>query len=330
MAKTRTNNFDAGPEDDSGGHPEQEAIGKFFTGELADEENRKVEQHLAGCDHCRQELATHVRFASVAITDEELQLLETSPRLTIDEQVRQIVRLFPEEPFEPMISRRSVWEWLNDVLVSPALAPVVAVAMVIIVSLAAMQGNKIYQQQRLATELAQGFSALRSEWLVTSEDFRPGSGFESSPFSRPRGATPSADSNAAVQAFRKALQRDPDNREAKLGLAIFYSFSGQLFLADSVLQILLARDATDAEAWNQLGLVRARAGNFEEALAAFASALRHQPRYAEAAFNRALVLTQLGRKLEAAQAWQDYLTLDAESDWAIAARARLAALTRDD
>ncbi len=320
MAKAQTYKLEIEPEDEgSGDHPEVEDIGKFFTGELTGKACREVEQHLAGCDRCRQELATHVRLASVAVSEEELQRLDTLPRMSLDDQVAHILRQFPATYSSRRFSARSVLEWLEDALVSPILAPALAVALLVVVSLASLQMNNVYQQRRLEKEVAQGYAVLQEGWFVTTEDFRPSGGFPPAVFSRERGPV----INSAELAFQQALRRAPDSREARLGLAVFYSFSGQIFLADSVLQILLARDSTDNEAWNQRGLVQARAQNHEAALAAFATALRHRPSYAEAAFNRAQLLTQLQRKPEALQAWQAYLQLDAASPWAEAARAKI-------
>jgi len=322
MVKMGTHNS-AAENEFSAAHPEREIIGKYFTGELPKRQSRALAKHLAACEQCRAELAEHVRFARAEVAPEAMQRFEAAPRRTVDEHVRQIERRLPARPAVAAFNARIVLDWLNETLKSPILAPAAAMILVGIIALMGVQGNKVYQQRRLATELAQGFSILKSEWFITTEDFRPAGGFNSSAFSRPRSKTPTVDSNAAVQSFRKALQRDPDNRDAKLGLAIFYYFSGQMFFADSLLRVLLARDSTDAGAWNQHALVQARLGNSEQALLAFEMALRYQPQYAEAAFNRAQLLTQLQRKPAALQAWQDYLTRDATSPWAEAARARI-------
>ncbi len=323
MAKAQTYNFEVEPEDDDeGDHPEVEDIGKFFTGELTGTAGRELEQHLADCDHCRQVLTMHVRFDSVVIPAETMRAVDALPKLSLDEQMAFIRRQLPLPALRPAFSGRRVLEWLEEALVSPILAPVMAVALIVVVSLAGLQTNKVYQQQRLETEVAQGYAVLQEDWHVTGEDYRPAGDFAPTIFSRERGPV----ANAAELAFQQALRRKPDSREARLGLAVFYSFSGQIFLADSLLQILLAQDSTDGAAWNQLGLVQARAQNYEAALAAWAMALRHRPSYAEAAFNRAQLLTQLERKPEALQAWQEYLKLDAASPWAEAARAKIKTL----
>ncbi len=320
MAKALSYHVEHEPDDDddSEGHPKIEDIGKFFTGELAGQANREVEQHLADCDRCRQALAMHVKYAQAPATTEELQLLHTLPGMSIAEQVEHVLQHFPAPTPRPFSGRR-VLDWLEEILVSPIAAPAMAVAMLMVVSLAGLKSNQMYQQYRVETETGAGYAVLQREWFLSSEDLRPPGNFAATNFSRARGPVP----NAAETAFQQALRRQPEHREARLGLAVFYTFSGRLFSADSLVQVLIAQDATDAEAWNQRGLVQARMENHEAALAAFATALRFKPSYLEAAFNRAQLLTQGQRKTEALQAWQDYLQRDADSAWAEVARARI-------
>jgi CHAT domain-containing protein len=62
------------------------------------------------------------------------------------------------------------------------------------------------------------------------------------------------------------------------------------------------------------------------AVAAAARAYKLEPRSAEARWNRALTLNALGLTDEARNAWQDYLAIDAHSEWSAEARERLAVL----
>lgn len=320
MAKALSYNVEVEPDDeDSDGHPEIEDIGKFVTGELTGQTRRDVEQHLAGCDHCRQELLTHLKFAAAPASAEELQLLQMLPGMSVAEQVEHVLQQFPSRTRRPLSGRR-VLDWLEDIFVSPIAAPAIAMALVIVISLAGLRSNQMYQQYRAETAKETGYSALRREWFLSSDDLRPSiKKLDATGFSRPRGPVP----NAAEKAFQEALRRQPAHREARLGLAVFYTFSGRLFAADSLVQVLIAQDATDAEAWNQRGLVQARMENHEAALAAFVNALRFNPSYLEASYNRAQLLTQMQRNAEALQAWQDYLQRDTDSDWAKVARAKI-------
>ena len=122
-------------------------------------------------------------------------------------------------------------------------------------------------------------------------------------------------------------------------------------------QTVVAIDAGYAAAWNNLGLLRHRMGQYVEAQEAYEAALRAQPRCAEAAynlgslfedlgelpaairyyqtalelspdyadahFNLAGVLGRSGRNHEAGEHWRRYLQLDANSPWASVARSHL-------
>lgn len=91
-----------------------------------------------------------------------------------------------------------------------------------------------------------------------------------------------------------------------------------------------AAHSTDPRTWNDLAAARyAAATNDErpsqlpEALAAADHALRLDPNFAEARFNRALILERLGLLDHARNAWRSYLALDPDSAWSIEARAHL-------
>jgi hypothetical protein len=96
-----------------------------------------------------------------------------------------------------------------------------------------------------------------------------------------------------------------------------------------------ARAGNDARIWSDLAAARyaaavslGRTSLLTEALAATDAALRIDARSAEALFNRALILEKLGLSSEARRAWERYLAVDATSEWAREARARLADLPR--
>jgi hypothetical protein len=88
---------------------------------------------------------------------------------------------------------------------------------------------------------------------------------------------------------------------------------------------------TSAAMWNDLAaayLTRGRSGDFERAAAAAERATNLEPTQLEAWFNRALALEALGRRADAAAAWNAYLAHDGGSAWAAEAREHLAVVTR--
>ena len=104
---------------------------------------------------------------------------------------------------------------------------------------------------------------------------------------------------------------------------------------DSALAMLTkaAKETNSANAWNDLAAAQyaaaiqsGQSSRYTEALAATDRALRADARHAEALFNRALILEQMRLTTEARATWQRYLDVDASSQWANEARARLAKL----
>ena len=77
------------------------------------------------------------------------------------------------------------------------------------------------------------------------------------------------------------------------------------------------------EAWNNLGTVLSYDDDNEEAVAAYFRALRLNPRYADAHYNVADTLEDLGRIEEARDHWLEYLELEPHGAWAEHARERL-------
>lgn len=127
-----------------------------------------------------------------------------------------------------------------------------------------------------------------------------------------------------------ANHRGPDDDSSHVnGVALL--LTGKTAQALSKLES--AASSNDPAAWNDLavGLHEAalRYGAPEQiaqALAAADRALVINPNYAEALFNRALMLQRLGFRDDALIAWQRYVEVDAASGWAVEARSHIAAL----
>jgi CHAT domain-containing protein len=117
--------------------------------------------------------------------------------------------------------------------------------------------------------------------------------------------------------------------EAQHGAALAHLLAGRPNEA-AVLLDKLASSSRDAAFWSDLAAARYAAGvqngqaqQFGLALAAADTALRFDPKLAEALFNRALTIERLGLRARAAAAWEQYLAVDGQSEWAAEARKHL-------
>lgn len=116
--------------------------------------------------------------------------------------------------------------------------------------------------------------------------------------------------------------------EAQHATAVAHLLAGRPNEASTVLGRLASTN--DARVWSDLAAARYTAGvqmnqptRFAEALAAADAALRIDPKLPEALFNRALIVERLGLRERARDAWQQYLAVDPQSDWAAEARRHL-------
>src|SRR5438876_2496224 len=73
---------------------------------------------------------------------------------------------------------------------------------------------------------------------------------------------------------------------------------------------VVAIDPTYSAAWNNLGLLLHRMGNYDEAQTAYRTALDQDEQCCQAAYNLAAALSRAGRGADALRHWQRYVDLD--------------------
>ncbi len=127
----------------------------------------------------------------------------------------------------------------------------------------------------------------------------------------------------AVDAYRRVVALDPTYAAAWNNLGLLLHRMGQYAEAREAYDAALEQDPQCAEAAYNLGSLDEDSGDAEQAIGHYRHALRLSPDYADAHFNLAAALARSGRNAEAVQHWQRYLDLDAGSPWARIARAHL-------
>jgi tetratricopeptide (TPR) repeat protein len=292
-----------------------------------------VEAHLNACARCFEEMSSLVLAVHAPATGGEEKELARMKTLATEEQVAQIVEYVEQErrqPVEedkeaaPMVDWGKIREKIKAYLRLPKLQPARGLAFAMLVILVAAAGQGPFRAWRARVNTTDALQHLQKKWFITDHDLRPSGNVERSIFSVPHASGSHETADSVWIELNAALWWDKSNREARHGLVQYFYFTDRLEQADSLLTILLARDSLDVAAWNMNGLTAARKGDSSAALIAFEKALHIKPDYAEAAYNRAFILTQLGQDAVAQEAWLEYLEIDPRSEWSSSVRRRLA------
>lgn len=128
---------------------------------------------------------------------------------------------------------------------------------------------------------------------------------------------------SAVDAYQRVLDMDPGYAAAWNNLGLLHHRMGQYERAGECYRAALEADDTCCQAAFNLGSLHEDLGDFPVAVNWYRRALELDADYADAHFNLAGVLAKLGRGDSAAVHWRRYLELDLGSPWAKIARAHL-------
>jgi tetratricopeptide (TPR) repeat protein len=127
----------------------------------------------------------------------------------------------------------------------------------------------------------------------------------------------------AVAAYRRVVALDPTYAAAWNNLGLLLHRLGEYDEARRAYEAALAQEPRLAEAAYNLGALEEDLGDAEAAIRHYRRALQLRPDYADAHFNLASALARVGRNADALGHWRRYLELDAGSPWARIARAHL-------
>ena len=120
------------------------------------------------------------------------------------------------------------------------------------------------------------------------------------------------DQQKAFVSFQKAVQFDPDNKEARYGLGHILALQGKLPQAEEELRAATKLDESYSEAYTYLGQVLEKQGRWTEAIAAFRHALTN-PLYGTpdlARFHLGLALAHESDYQGAMEAFEDALVIN--------------------
>lgn len=127
----------------------------------------------------------------------------------------------------------------------------------------------------------------------------------------------------AIEAYRRVVAVDPGYAAAWNNLGLLHHRMGQYTEAQEAYEAALRAAPNCAEAAYNLGSLFEDLGELPASIRSYRMALELSPDYADAHFNLAGVLGKSGRTPEAGDHWRRYLQLDQGSPWARIARSHL-------
>jgi cytochrome c-type biogenesis protein CcmH/NrfG len=127
----------------------------------------------------------------------------------------------------------------------------------------------------------------------------------------------------AIEAYEKVVAIDPGYAAAWNNLGLLRHRMGQYAEGQEAYEAALRAEPQCAEAAYNLGSLFEDLGELPASIRYYQMALALSPDYADAHFNLAGVLGRSARNREAGDHWRRYLQLDSESPWASVARSHL-------
>ncbi len=117
------------------------------------------------------------------------------------------------------------------------------------------------------------------------------------------------DNNRAIDAYRRALDLDPQMFDAQVALGRLLANEGQLDEALDLITQAVEADPGNADGWYDLGVVRETLGDDNGAIDAYDEALEADPYMADAHLNSAKIYERTGRDADAVRHLSAYKRL---------------------
>jgi len=134
----------------------------------------------------------------------------------------------------------------------------------------------------------------------------------------------------AIRAYSRVLEIDPNHAAAHINLGTLYYNRQDFVLCEQHYRQAVASDSRYALAYFDLGNVLDETGRIAEAVAAYTTAIRLAPTYADAHYNLALAYERLRQPRKALPHWKTYLKLDKSGPWAVHARNQIVRILEAD
>jgi len=287
--------------------PDLETIAAYLDDRLGERERARIAEHLASCSECY-----------FVLTESAHALASVTPP-TRAERARAAVARFVAAPRVPRMA------WASA---GAGLATAAAIVL-LIVSLPYLRRTPVSRP-----DLAELVAAVGEQRMIEP---RLSGGFAYAPLQSPtRGESSTLPPDLRIAAARiekaAAADRTP---QALAALGAAYALTDKPDEGVTALESATRDAPAEATYWSDLAaayIVRAqrerRLEDLTRAVDAADRATRIAPGMPEAWFNRALAIERIGGlREEAKRAWEDYVKVDATSEWSAEAKRHIAALS---
>jgi tetratricopeptide (TPR) repeat protein len=280
-------------------HSSNEILRNYLSGALSETDTNACERHLAQCDVCRKQLAILVGLLDQELSSQEIAIVDLADAAVADHSPvsRGSFKVVPRPQSRFLPSR-----WM---------AAAVAASLVV-----AIVGAWLLVKNRPEAATQFVWSERTFEGRVSGQPY--------SEFIRIRTELP-------VEKEPPAATDPALAGASSLDLGRFYLRHHDFAQAINYLKMAKKTDPASAAVHSDLGVAymeSGREGALDDALSEFEEALRLDPQYAPALFNKAILYERMGRFREAEQQQRLYLQIDSDSGWAREVKSRLQASPR--
>jgi hypothetical protein len=300
--------------------PAEADLLNYTEGRLTPPERARLERHFATCHDCRELLVLLARFPQEEIAQPPLSAAEIQQQTArVLQYVEADERRKTERPTpEPAVAApQGGWAWRFGTQFTAAGLLIVALV---------IGGLYLITRPPSPTE-----SARQSLQLAMKDERRCAArlsgGFAHSPYAATRGTDDSPDLHLRVAAGQlKDIDSETAPTEQRQMLArVYLAFDRAEYTrqALTILESLRTRGVQTAEVFNDLGVAQFQLQNYDAAIASFDQALKVNPQYSEALFNRALAKEGAARYPEARRDWEQFINSPSDAKWKAEAERRL-------
>lgn len=298
---------------------------QFIEGATSAEETNRIQAHLNECAVCAHIVGAVYYNKTHPFTAEEQREARELIKSTPEEQAAMLLRDFEQAESANGVARRTVrgaqterfrlsFDWLPRL---PLWQPAFAALLVLL----ALGGRWTYRYVQTDYKVEQAANLLKQEHRAFYKHARLSGGYGSSGISELMGEEEKEEySVRAEKLAAEAIKNGAESLKAKQLLAQSLFIEKKYDRLDSLLREIAPLAENSAVLLNDLGVYYFQKQAWKNAEKYFSAAMARDPKFLEARYNLAVTKAESGAREEAVKLMQEYLALETDENWKIAAR----------